>query len=188
MHTFDKQDCEQTGYGISLTGRVVVLRRSAILAGQQGQLFFCTGENRVNPNPMGRTAFLVSLTTGEECRAFRCDVVGTLKPELLPEEAKLQLSQIRPSGALDLETNEAQYSAYSFLQDGRYAAGVWLCSAKEAADYVAMQKDYQHRVLICDRDDFAVLEVVDGKQIFPDEQTMEDNGSSQEPGAGMRMS
>ncbi len=36
-----------------------------------------------------------------------------------------------------------------------------------------MQRDYQHRVLICDRDDFTVLEIVEGKRVFPDEQILQ---------------
>ena len=44
--------------------------------------------------------------------------------------------------------------------------------ARKESIYVEMQKPYQHRVLICDRDDFAVMEVIDGKLIYPDEQTL----------------
>ena len=88
-----------------------------------------------------------------------------LKPELLPDEEKLQLSQIRPLGALPLENHEPQYSGYSFLEDGRYAAGVWLCNEKEAMEYVEMQKSYQHRIMLCDRNDFCVWEVRDGRQV-----------------------
>lgn len=33
-----------------------------------------------------------------------------------------------------------------------------------------MQKDYQYRVLICDRYDFAVMEIVQGEVVFPREQ------------------
>ena len=36
-------------------------------------------------------------------------------------------------------------------------------------DYVEMQKPYQHKVMLCDRDDFSVMEVVAGKMVFPDE-------------------
>ena len=93
-------------------------------------------------------------------------------PQFLPEQAKLQMSQIRPIGALPLEGHEPLYSGYSFLEDGRYAAGVWLCSEKEAMDYVEMQKPYQHKVMLCDRDDFCVMEVVDGEMVFPDEETL----------------
>lgn len=185
MHNFTHEDCGQTGYGFSLKNKVVVLPQSVLPDDHPGQLFFCTGGNGANPNPMGRSVFLVSLSTGEPFRFFRSDVLGTLKPELLPEDEKLQLSQIRPGGAADLKTHEPQYSGYSFLKDGRYAAGVWLCSPEEVRDYVEMQKPYQHRVLICDRDDFAVMEVVGGQLIFP---AQEDIGAhQQEQKGGMEM-
>ena len=62
-----------------------------------------------------------------------------------------------------------------------------LCSPEEVKCYVEMQKDYQHRVLICDRDDFAVMEIVEGKLVFPDEQTLREYLEGQEPGGGMAM-
>ena len=145
------------------------------------------GGNGADPNPVGGTVFLVSLSTGEECRFWRSDVVGIVKPELLPDEAKLHLSQIRPPGAADLKTHSPEYSGYSFLPDGRYASGVWLCSAKEAVGYAEMQKDYQHRVLICDRDDFAVMEMVKGKLIYLDEQALREFAEGQEADGGMKM-
>ena len=43
--------------------------------------------------------------------------------------------------------HEAKYSGYSFLPDGRYASGVWLCTEQEALSYVEMQKPYQHRIM-----------------------------------------
>lgn len=170
MRHYTSQDCDQTGYGFSLKDKVVVLHRSVLPEAHIGQLFFCTGGNGANSNPIGRAVFLVSLSTGESCRFRRSDVIGTLKPELLPDDARLQLSQIRPSGALNLSNHEPLYSGYSFLSDGRYAAGVWLCSPEEVREYVEMQKPYQHRVLICDRDDFAVMEVIKGEQIFPSQE------------------
>lgn len=172
MREYTKNDCGQTGYGISLKGKVVVLNRAALPPEHPGQLFLCTGGNGANLNPMGRSVFLVSLTNGESCRFWREDVAGTLKPELLPDEAKLMLSQVRPIGAKDPAGNEPEYSGYGFLQDGRYSAGVCLYCPQEALDYVEMQKPYQHRVLVCDRDDFAVLEVIEGKLIYPDEQAL----------------
>lgn len=186
MRIFTNKDCSQTGYDFSMKDKVVVLPQSVLPDDHPGQLFFCTGGNGENPNPIGRLIFLVSLTTGEPCRFYRSDVMGALKPELLPEDEKLQLSQIRPSGAADLKTHEPQYSGYSFLKDGRYAAGVWLCSPEEVRDYVEMQKPYQHRVLICDRNDFAVMEVVDGKLIFPTQTDIEAHQQEQK-GGGMEM-
>ena len=186
MRTFTHEDCDQTGYGFSLKDKVVVLPKSVLPEDHPGQLFFCTGGNGANPNPIGRSVFLVSLSTGEPCRFRRSDVIGTLKPELLPDDARLQLSQIRPSGALDISRHEPLYSGYSFLADGRYAAGVWLCSPGEVMDYVEMQKPYQHRVLICDRDDFAVMEVIKGQMIFPSQEDIEAFRQEQDSG-GMEM-
>ena len=189
MYVFNRGDCDQTGYGIGLKNKVVVLSQNALSKEHFGQLFFCTGGNGANPNPMGRTVFLISLSDGEACRSERGEVIGTVKPELLPEEAKLQLSQIRPAGAADLHTHEPEYSGYSFLEDGRYAAGVWLGSPQEVMDYVEMQKPYQHRVLICDRDDFAVMEVLKGQVIFPTEKELEafQKSMQEQKGGGMEM-
>lgn len=179
MGSYTPQDCDQIGYGISLKNKVVVLPRSVLPEDHLGQLFFCIGGNGANPNPIGQFVFLVSLATGEQCRFRRSDVVGTLKPELLPDDARLQLSQIRPSDANNLSNHEPLYSGYSFLEDGRYASGVWLCSPEEVWNYVEMQKPYQHRVLICDREDFAVMEIQKGQIIYPDKQTMEEFFSRQ---------
>lgn len=166
-------DCIETGYDCSLHGKVIVLSRQALRSDYRNQLFFCSGGNGANPNPIGRSVFLTSLSDGEQRRFCRSDVAGVLKPELLPENAKLQLSQIRPPNSLPLEQNSPKYSGYSFLPDGRYASGVWLCSEQEVMDYIEMQKPYQHRIMICDRNDFAVLEVQDGKLVYPNEEAME---------------
>ena len=46
---------------------------------------------------------------------------------------------------------------------------------------------YQHRVLICDRDDFAVMEIVEGKMVFPDEQALREFYREHGPDGGMTM-
>ena len=182
MHEYTEMDCDQTGEGCSLKGKVVVVNKAASLP---GQLFFCMEGDGAGENPAERNVSLVSLSNGESFRVRRRDVVGTLKPELLPDDAKLMLSQIRPAGAKDLAGNEPEFSGYSFLPDGRYAAGVWLCTPEEVMAYVEMQKPYQHRVLICDRDDFTVMEVIDGELIYPDAQALAN--FQQEQGGGMAM-
>ena len=88
--------------------------------------------------------------------------------------------------ALDLHGHSPEYSGYSFLPDGRYASGVWLANPEEVWSYVMMQKDYQYRILICDRDDFAVLEMLEGRMIFPDVQSLEQFQQAQKDG-GMEM-
>ena len=171
----------------SINNHAVVISPSAIPRYGQGQIFFCIGGEGAETNVGRYLAPLVSLSTGELCHVRCEDVLGALKQELLPDEARLHLSQLRPADALDLKTHTPEYSGYSFLPDGRYAAGVWLCSSQEVWGYVQMQKDYQHRVLICDRDDFAVLEMVKGKLLYPDEQALLEFSKSQESDAGMRM-
>ena len=181
-------DCDQTGYDFPLNNKVIVLDKQALPENCPNQLFYCTGGNGANPNPIGRSVFLTSLSDGEQHRFWRSDVIGTLKPELLPDSAKLQLSQMRPAGALPFPHNEPQYSGYSFLPDGRYAAGVWLCSPKEVMDYVEMQKPYQHRIMICDRDDFAVLEMQKGQIVYPTKEELEAfRQGGQEQSGGMKM-
>ena len=186
---FTQEDCLQTEYDISIDEKVIVLHPSALPEGfrqAKHQMYFCTGGNGSNPNPIGRAVFTVSLAEGEKIRWNRSDVLGILKPELLPEYARLQLSQIRPVGALDLKGNEPQFSGYCYLPDGRYTSGVWLCSSKEVQDYIEMQKDYQHRIMICDRDDFCVFEMVEGKVIYPTQEILDAHRDGQEPG-GMEL-
>lgn len=169
---YTAEDCEGTGGSLSLKGKVIVLRPDMLPGSCGNQLYFCTGGNGAGPDTKGRVVSGVSLDNGEAVRFRRSQVLGTLKPALLPEQAKLQLSQIRPIGAVTLPGHEPLYSGYSFLEDGSYAAGVWLCSEKEAMDYVEMQKPYQHKIMLCDRGDFCVMEVVAGEIVFPDEETL----------------
>ena len=173
---FTHEDCLQTGYDMPISDRVILLRPSSLPAEHRNakhQLYYCTGGNESNPNPIGRSVFTISLANGEQVRWNRSDVLGIAKPEILSDHARLQLSQIRPADALNLKNHEPQYSGYCFLPDGRYTSGVWLCSNKEVQDYVEMQKDYQHRVMICDRDDFCVFEMIDGKLIHPSQEVLE---------------
>ena len=51
-----------------------------------------------------------------------------------------------------------------------------------------MQKPYQHRVLICDREDFAVMEVVEGQLIYPTPEALETfRQGEQKQSGGMEM-
>ena len=169
MQEFTEKDCMQTEKEASIQNRVVVLPSKVLPEHYTGQLFFCTNIQKTE-NPRHSIAHLVSLSTGE----------------LLGEKERLQLSQIRPFGALDLHGHSPEYSGYSFLPDGRYASGVWLANPEEVWSYVMMQKDYQYRILICDRDDFAVLEMLEGRMIFPDVQSLEQFQQAQKDG-GMEM-
>lgn len=185
MRLYTVEDCDLTGDQRDLCRKVVVYAGGPLLVSVPGQLFLCAETDRRRCRQ--EMIDVISLADGERYLVHREDILGILKPELLPDEARLHLSQIRPFNAADLKTCEPQYFGYSFLPDGRYAAGVWLCSPEEVRDYVELQKPYQHRIRICDRDDFAVVEVLEGKVIFPDAQALEEFGKEQARNGGLTM-
>ncbi|TCL54114.1 hypothetical protein EDD76_12231 [Kineothrix alysoides] len=78
--------------------------------------------------------------------------------------------------------------AIVILPDGRYTSGVLLCNEQEAVDYIEMQKDYQHRVMVCNSDDFCVFEMVEGQLIHPSPEVLEQlRGERREQSGGMEM-
>lgn len=185
---FTPLDCRQIGYDFSIAGKVVILCASSMPENDrsaENQLYFCTGGFGSKPNPSGRAVFAVSLENGEQTRWNRSDIMGIAKPEILTDHARLQLSQIRPAGALDLKSHQPQYSGYCFLPDGRYTSGVWLCSQKEMQEFIEMQMDYQHRIMICDRNDFCVFEMQEGKLLYPTQEMLEAHQKEQEQNGGM---
>ena len=111
----------------------------------QGSFFYCTNIQKSRKSqtlhcPSGFPIYWGGMALLEQgcgwCAAAR--TVGG-------KRERLQLSQIRPFGALDLHGHSPEYSGYSFLPDGRYASGVWLVNPEEVWSYVMMQKDYQYR-------------------------------------------
>ena len=167
MRFFNQEDCSQVGWQIPMYRKVVVCPADKQEDSSCGQLFLCIEKDRPDGRERQAAIELISLSDGERYSGRCEDILGTLMPELLPDEAKLHLSQIRLHEGEDWEQKEPLFSGYSFLTDGRYAAGVWLYSLQEVMDYVELQKPYQYRVLICDRDDFAVMEIVEGQVLFP---------------------
>lgn len=95
---FTNEDCCETGYAMSIEGKVIVISLSALPKQYQNrgnQLYYCDGGNGSGPNPIGRSVFVTSLYDGVKMRWNRSDVVGVLKPELLPDWAKDTLEQIQ---------------------------------------------------------------------------------------------
>ena len=101
MQEFTEKDCMQTEKEASIQNRVVVLPSKVLPEHYTGQLFFCTNIQKTE-NPRHSIAHLVSLSTGEAWHCWNRDVVGVLRPELLGEKERLQLSQIRPFGAQNI--------------------------------------------------------------------------------------
>jgi hypothetical protein len=163
-----------------IAGRIAVIRPEVLSKDQcDGQLLFCTGGAGCGPNAADSSVRAVSLFNGECVLRKRRDILGLLKPELLPEYARLHLSQVRPLDSM--VTKEPLFSGYCFLPDGRYTTGVPLSDELEVREYIDIQRDYQHKVMICDRDDFCVFEMVEGKFTYPTQEILDAHRENQEP-------
>lgn len=182
---YGPEDCIYTGYDMFIAGRVAVIKPEAMTNGKRdGQLLFCTGGAGSHPKMLDSSLSAISLFNRECVQRKRSEILGLLKPELLPERARLHLSQVRP---LDSEVPlEPSFIGYCFLPDGRYTAGVPLSDDLEVRQYLDVQRDYQHRIMVCDRDDFCVFEMVEGKVIYPTQEILDAHRDGQEPG-GMEL-
>ena len=181
MQEFTEKDCMQTEKEISIQNRVVVLPSKGITRALHRALFSVriSRKQKIPDIPLP-IWFLYLLgrhgTAGTGMWLVCCyqNCWGKRNDSSSPRSVHL--------GALDLHGHSPEYSGYSFLPDGRYASGVWLANPEEVWSYVMMQKDYQYRILICDRDDFAVLEMLEGRMIFPDVQSLEQFQQAQKDG------
>lgn len=174
---FTSKDCIGLGTEASLLGRVVLLKEEALEEKADSVLAFCIGGKGAAPHMDKGAVKLVDLESGKKYSLGREQILGILKPERLPDMAKLQLSQIRPpkemvSGNKEKKKESELYTGYCFLEDGRYAAGLWMYSTAEAVTYAYMQKPYQYRVMLCDGGDCCVMEIENGELIFPTEEML----------------
>jgi len=124
---YTSSDCVIT---TPLAGRLIVARHANLPKDHSSQLFYCSGESVTSLQINDHTVYAISLSTGEHHQFGRNNIVGALKPELLPDDARLYLSQIRPDG--ECSVGNPEYCGYCFLKGGRYSAGVWLRDADEA--------------------------------------------------------
>lgn len=184
---YGPEDCFQTGYDMFIAGFVAVINPEALPKGQRGvrQLLFCEGAAGSFPNAADDAVRAVSLSNGECVSRKRGEFLGLLRPELLPDRARLQLSQIRP---LDSEIpKEPEFFGYCFLPDGRYASGVPLANDLEVREYIDIQSHYQHRLMICDREDCCVFEMREGKLIFPTREALDAQRPESDSGMELKL-
>lgn len=121
----------------------------------------------------GRAVFAVCLYDNEHTEWRRENFLGAIKPEALPDWARLKLSQMKSHASANEHEKTPKYRGYSFLENGRYDAGVGLYTEKEVIEYVELQKPYQHRIMICDSYDSCVFEMVKGEIIHPSPEVAE---------------
>lgn len=182
---YGPEDCSHTGYDMFLTGYVAVMNPKVLTGEQCGvrQLLFCLGGEGGFPNAVNGTFRAISLFNGEYVIRRHSEILGLLTPELLPDRARLQLSQIRP---LDSEVpKEPYFFGYCFLPNGRYASAVALSDDMEVREYIDVQRKYQHRIMVCDREDFCVLEIQEGRLLYPSQEVLD--AHRKEQGGGMEL-
>ncbi len=189
---FTMEDCiKDSYYKEDYEGKIIVMRPEVLkdqYRDERFQLWLGGSGFGCDPSLRGRAVFATCLYDNEHAEWRRENFLGTIKPEVLPDWARLKLSQMKPHSSANGREQTPKYSGYSFLENGRYKAGVGLYSEKEAMEYVELQKPYQHRIMICDRDDFNVLEIIKGEMIHPSKEDLEAFLSEQEQsGNSMRM-
>lgn len=65
-----------------------------------------------------------------------------------------------------MEMNE-YFLGYCFFRDGTYPAPVHLNGIEAVRAYLRIQVPLQHRVKICDGEDYCIFESLEGKVVYP---------------------
>ena len=154
MSLYDKLHCINADH-VSIKRKVVLLRKHAF-SDRESRIFYCLGGMGANIQYSDGTIRLVDLMNAEVVTGKRQDVMGIVRPEELTDQARLQISQITPCyGCRD--GREAAYRGVVFLPDGRFTDAVYLDNWRAAMAYVGLQKEYQYRIEIYDRQDQCVF-------------------------------
>ena len=109
------------------------------------------------------------------------DIMGVLNPERISEKDCLLLGLIKPIEDTGVQKGKPiGFFGYCFLKNGTYQGAVHLSSKRELEAYVKLQSRYQYRLMICDSDDYIVLEVEEGSVVFPTKEMLEKEGGNEE--------
>ena len=90
--------CYPNDYEQDINGKIVAIRPSSLFPEYQSadhQLVLVDGGFGASANSRGTTCFCVNLYTGETTTWRRNQVLGEVKPEYLPEWAKIRAAEIR---------------------------------------------------------------------------------------------
>lgn len=154
MSLYDKLHCVNADH-VSIKRKVVLLRKHAF-SDRESRIFYCLGGMGANIQYSDGTIRLVDLMNAEVVVGKRQDVIGIVRPEELTDQARLQISQITPCyGCRD--GREAAYRGVVFLPDGRFTDAVYLDNWRAVMAYVGLQKEYQYRIEIFNRQDRCVF-------------------------------
>lgn len=95
---FPPEHCLPDNYGESIENKVVVIRPGRLRPEYRTvdkQLVLATGGFGTYANSRGRAVYTVNLYSGKESRWNREDILGTVKPEHMPDWAKERLKQLQ---------------------------------------------------------------------------------------------
>jgi hypothetical protein len=98
LQPFTLEHCIPKDNGQNLENKVVVIRPERLrpeCRTADKQLVLVTGGFGAHANSRGRAVYTVNLYSGKESRWNREDILGTIKPEYMPDWAKEQLKQIQ---------------------------------------------------------------------------------------------
>ena len=188
---FTIDDCvKDSHYNENYDGKIVVMKLETFKEEYHNgiyQLWLAQYGNGCSPTARGRMVKATCLYDGECAEWRRENFIGTIKPEALPDWARLKLSQMKLYPTSHEHEQTPKYRGYGFLENGRYDAGVELYSEKEVREYVELQKPYQHRIMICDCNDSCVFEMVKGELIQPSPEVLEEFCKEQQAQGGIDM-
>ncbi|MCL6457810.1 MAG: hypothetical protein K6T85_07375 [Gorillibacterium sp.] len=98
LQPFTLEQCNPDDHGQSIENQVVVIRLNRLRPEYQTadkQLVLATGGFGTAAHSRGRAVYTTNLYSGKESRWNREDILGTLKPEHMPNWAKERLTQLQ---------------------------------------------------------------------------------------------
>lgn len=97
LQPFTLEHCIPNDYEESIENKVVVIRAECLrpeYCTADKQLVLATGGFGTHANARGRAVYTVNIYSGKEARWNREDILGTVKPEYMPDWANERLKQI----------------------------------------------------------------------------------------------
>ncbi|MGL6199672.1 MAG: hypothetical protein ACRC3H_12140 [Lachnospiraceae bacterium] len=98
MTEITKDQCIPVQWSDSIEEKVVIIKASALRREYRSadqQLVYVTGGFGAQANARGSAVFGTNLYSGKESRWERRDIEGVIRPESMPDWAKLQLAEIQ---------------------------------------------------------------------------------------------
>ena len=111
LSPFTPEHCTPNDYRESIENKVVVIRAKHLRPEYRTadkQLVLVTGGFGAVADARGRAVYTIALYSGKESRWNREDILGTVKPEYMPDWAKERLNQIQAERQARLKKREQE--------------------------------------------------------------------------------